>query len=210
MKSRRAIAMIAVLVLSVVAVPLIFSLFARSSAAVRWLVKLQNLKLAIARAQEAEGEALELIRARSTLRSGGRAEADGGFSFRIRSLGAGDGGQWIYAIAASGASMGEERMVISLVDATGTGPTRVLVPRDRAWGPAPPGPLPALPVLLRPHTDRCENFQAVMLDESRTETNAFLDEIRTRAAALKSAELDRNWPAIAAELAAAKAPPIGD
>lgn len=208
LRGRRAIAILAVLILAMVALPLVFTLFARSSAAVRWLVKLQNLKLAIARAQEAEGEALELIRARSAVRTGNRTESAGGFEFRIRSLGTGDGGQWVYAIAAGGSSMGETRMVVSLVDATGTGPTRVLVPRDRAWGPAAPGPLPPLPLLLRPHNDRVENFQAAMLDESRTDQNAFLDEIKSRVFALKCPDLEREWPAISDELEGAKAPPV--
>jgi hypothetical protein len=210
-RRRKAVAILAVLVLAVVALPVLFTLFARSSTAVRWLVKLQNLKLAIARAQEAEGEALELIRARSTVRAGNRSLTGGGFEFRIRSLGTGDGGQWVYAVAAEGASMGEERMVVSLVDATGTDATRLLVPRDRAWGPAlGSGPLPPMTFVLKAHNDRVENYQAVLFDESRMDASVFLEEIKARVLALKCPDLEREWPTIAQGIAAAKTPPVND
>jgi len=140
-----------VLGLFILVFPMVSFLFLRSHTALLWLSKNHCQEQATALAEEGETSALQFVSSLPITPTstgpwnGERRIAEGGAFYHIKittppsEVPAPSFGGALYLIAGEGLYMGEDRMVVSLVEVTSSVTLAMVLPYDRGWVVSAPG-----------------------------------------------------------------------
>ena len=196
----------AVLALVVLIIPMVFAFALRSHQQLEWYAKLLDQKKAILYAEEAEALARAELRAGGTGTAGGRPILDGAAQWRVVRQADGDDGQKVAVVFGEGVHLGEERLLMVVVEVFGAVPSTVLVGRDRAFvlNDEQGGRLADLPRLVALHQASVSRYLDNLATENRMSPGQFDTRLHDQSFDLPCPDIRRDWAGISAALARAK------
>lgn len=187
---RRGIALPLVLGLVMLALPVVMTLSFRSHTTLQWHVKQESQKRALELAQQAMESARQALANNAPVFEGVRQVPNGGMFFKALFWSRGEMAQPVYLCAGEGVYLGEERMVVALMEVLpgntanpsvpvppGLPPSLVLE-HDRQWIYSERGGTPLVPQQVKDeYMARVQVFMNALRDESLMAPAAYVTQL---------------------------------
>ena len=190
---KRGIAMPIVIGIILLVVPVVLALSVRSAGTLNLHIKQESQKRALALAEQALESAREALATNSTVFEASRSVPNGGMLYKTLFWSRGELTQPVYLCAAEGVYLGEERMVVALVEVlpgntadpsvpTPVGqPPALVLEHDRQWIYSERGGTPLVPQQVKDdYMARLDGFFALLKTESQLSSSSFVTQLTTQ------------------------------